>query len=136
VVRSAPLGAASPLAALALAAPVAYAVWRRWPSASRWLGRLPGDLHVRWGQTTLYVPLATMLVVSLALSALIGVASWALAALTRCWRGSAGCRATSWCAATRSLYAPIASMLLLGVLASALLALLRWLLPRRGGRRR
>jgi uncharacterized protein HemY len=34
------------------------------------LGRLPGDLVIRRGQTTLYLPLATSLVLSLVLSLL------------------------------------------------------------------
>lgn len=33
-----------------------------------WLGRLPGDLVFRRGETTIFIPLATSLVVSIVLS--------------------------------------------------------------------
>jgi hypothetical protein len=40
-----------------------------WPWLSRLpLGRLPGDLRLEWGSTTLYLPLATCALVSLLLS--------------------------------------------------------------------
>jgi hypothetical protein len=34
------------------------------------LGRLPGDLIIRRGQTTIYVPITTMVLISLLLSAI------------------------------------------------------------------
>lgn len=37
------------------------------------LGRLPGDLNLRWGETSIYVPIVTCLVVSVVLSLLINL---------------------------------------------------------------
>jgi hypothetical protein len=42
-----------------------------WSGALSWFGRLPGDIRYESGSTRVYVPLASMLVVSLVLS-LIG----------------------------------------------------------------
>jgi hypothetical protein len=42
-----------------------------WP----WLGRLPGDFVIRHGNFAIYAPLATCLVVSVALSLLFWLAS-------------------------------------------------------------
>jgi hypothetical protein len=36
-----------------------------------WIGRLPGDIHLQRGNWTFYFPLATSLVVSVVLSALL-----------------------------------------------------------------
>ncbi len=38
-----------------------------------WLGRLPGDLVVRRGPVTIYVPLLTSLVVSIVLTVLVNL---------------------------------------------------------------
>lgn len=37
------------------------------------LGRLPGDLVWQWGSTTIYVPLGTMIVLSLLLTLVLNV---------------------------------------------------------------
>lgn len=37
-----------------------------------WLGRLPGDIMIRRGPVTVYVPLVTCLAVSIILSILLG----------------------------------------------------------------
>jgi hypothetical protein len=37
------------------------------------LGRLPGDLRFSWGRTRVFVPIATMLLLSLALTVLANV---------------------------------------------------------------
>jgi hypothetical protein len=43
-----------------------------WPWLARiGLGRLPGDISFRWGNSTFHLPIATTVVLSLALSALI-----------------------------------------------------------------
>ena len=57
------------LVALGLAIAAAGAVI--WSGVGRsWIGRLPGDIHFRRGSTEIYFPLATCVVVSLALSLL------------------------------------------------------------------
>lgn len=38
-----------------------------------WLGRLPGDVVWPWGETTIYVPLGTMVVLSLVLTLLVNL---------------------------------------------------------------
>ena len=43
-----------------------------WTGIGRsWIGRLPGDVHFRRGNTEVYFPLATCVLVSLALSLLL-----------------------------------------------------------------
>jgi hypothetical protein len=43
-----------------------------WSGALGWLGRLPGDLHIERDHFRIHVPIASMLLVSLALS----LAAW------------------------------------------------------------
>jgi hypothetical protein len=38
-----------------------------------WLGRLPGDVVWQWGNTTVYVPLGTMVVLSLVLTIVVNL---------------------------------------------------------------
>ncbi len=38
-----------------------------------WLGRLPGDVVWQWGNTTVYVPLGTMIVLSLVLTIVVNL---------------------------------------------------------------
>jgi hypothetical protein len=46
-----------------------------WSGLGRsWLGRLPGDIHARWGNTSVYLPLGTCLL----LSAVLTLLSWLL----------------------------------------------------------
>ncbi|HMD61339.1 MAG TPA: DUF2905 domain-containing protein [Opitutaceae bacterium] len=43
-----------------------------WSGIGRsWLGRLPGDIHIRRGSTEIHFPVATCVLVSLALSLLL-----------------------------------------------------------------
>lgn len=44
-----------------------------------WLGRLPGDVVWQWGDATIYLPLGTMVVLSL-------VATLVVNLVTRLWR--------------------------------------------------
>ncbi len=41
-----------------------------WTGALNWFGRLPGDIRYESGSTRIYVPLASMLVISVTLSLL------------------------------------------------------------------
>jgi hypothetical protein len=38
------------------------------------LGRLPGDLHLRWGETFVFLPIATSLLVSVVLTLALNLA--------------------------------------------------------------
>ena len=44
--------------------------------ALSWFGRLPGDLHWESGNTRVYVPITTMLIVSVAVSVALYVVRW------------------------------------------------------------
>ena len=45
-----------------------------WSGALAWFGRLPGDIRIERDTVRVYVPLASMLLVSIALSVLLHVA--------------------------------------------------------------
>ena len=72
------LGRLMIVAGLLLAALGAVLVLGRWLP---WLGRLPGDIRIERPGFTLYVPLASCLLVSVALSALL----WLLGRIFRGW---------------------------------------------------
>jgi len=44
------------------------AVWLLAPGWFGWMGKLPGDLRIQRGNSTIFIPLGTMLVISLALN--------------------------------------------------------------------
>ena len=44
------------------------AVWHLAPGLFSWIGKLPGDLRIQRGNGTIFIPLGTMLVISLALN--------------------------------------------------------------------
>jgi hypothetical protein len=44
-----------------------------WTGALNWFGRLPGDIRHETGSTRIYVPLASMLLISVALSLVAAV---------------------------------------------------------------
>lgn len=51
----------------------------RWPAAGAafgWIGRLPGDLSITRERFSLYVPIATSLVLSILLSVVFYILSW------------------------------------------------------------
>jgi hypothetical protein len=51
----------------------------RWPGISSglsWIGKLPGDLSIRRDNFSLYIPLATSLVLSILLSLIFYLLSW------------------------------------------------------------
>jgi hypothetical protein len=59
-----------PLVAIGLAVAAVGAII--WSGLGRsWFGRLPGDIHVRRGNTEIYFPIVTCLLLSLVLSLLL-----------------------------------------------------------------
>lgn len=44
------------------------AAWHLAPGLFSWVGKLPGDLRIQRGNGTIFIPLGTMLVISLALN--------------------------------------------------------------------
>lgn len=48
-------------------------IWTLFPSALSWFGKLPGDIRYESGNTRVYFPIVTMIVVSLVLSILLNL---------------------------------------------------------------
>ncbi|HKI57637.1 MAG TPA: DUF2905 domain-containing protein [Trueperaceae bacterium] len=65
------------LALVALGLVLAFA-----PRALAWFGHLPGDLRIETKTGTLFVPLASMLVVSVVGSALLSLVAWVVRKLS------------------------------------------------------
>lgn len=132
--QTATIDVARPLLALAIVVVVVLAIWRLAPGRLSWLGRLPGDLHLKHNGFTLYLPLASALLISLLLSLLIGTSGWLLGLVATLvgWLGNlpGDIRIER---GNFTLFLPITSMLLLSLLLSALLSAVAWLL-RRGKR--
>ena len=49
---------------------LAGAVWRYAPWAIAWFGRLPGDLRFESDRTVVFIPITSMLIISVALTVL------------------------------------------------------------------
>jgi hypothetical protein len=49
-----------------------------WSGALSWLGRLPGDLRLGSQNVRVYIPITSMLLISLTLSAVISLLLWLL----------------------------------------------------------
>jgi hypothetical protein len=47
-----------------------------WSGLLSWLGHLPGDIRISGGNTRIYIPITSMLLVSLALNALLWLFVW------------------------------------------------------------
>ncbi len=43
------------------------------PGLLNWFGRLPGDIQIERGQTRIFIPITSMIIVSLALSLLVNL---------------------------------------------------------------
>ncbi|HEX7002608.1 MAG TPA: DUF2905 domain-containing protein [Trueperaceae bacterium] len=48
------------------------------PRALSWFGSLPGDIDIRRGNTRVFIPLGSMLVVSVGLTILLNLIAWLL----------------------------------------------------------
>ncbi len=48
-------------------------IWTVFPSAFSWFGKLPGDIRYESGNTRVYFPIVTMIVVSVVLSILLNL---------------------------------------------------------------
>ena len=44
-----------------------------WPGAFGWFGKLPGDLRIEKGKGVIFIPLTSMILVSVALSVLVNL---------------------------------------------------------------
>lgn len=44
-----------------------------WPGALGWFGKLPGDLRIERGKGVVFIPLTSMILVSLALTVLVNL---------------------------------------------------------------
>lgn len=43
------------------------------PGLLSWFGRLPGDIHIERGQTRVFIPITSMILVSLALTLIVNL---------------------------------------------------------------
>lgn len=66
------------LIALGIVLVVAGVLWAWWPRALGWFGHLPGDLRIETKHGVVYVPLASMLVVSVLGSVVFNLLAWLL----------------------------------------------------------
>lgn len=48
-------------------------IWSVFPGAFSWFGKLPGDIRYQSGNTRVYFPIVTMIVVSVVLSILLNL---------------------------------------------------------------
>lgn len=48
-------------------------VWMLFPNAFSWLGRLPGDIRYESGNTRIYFPIVTMIIISVVGSLLLNL---------------------------------------------------------------
>lgn len=56
------------LVAIGIAIALVGAILWLFPRAFAWFGNLPGDLRIEWGRTEIFVPLTSMIVVSVVLT--------------------------------------------------------------------
>ena len=47
-----------------------------WSGALSWFGRLPGDIRIEGARTRVFIPITSMVLVSLVLSAVFSLVSW------------------------------------------------------------
>jgi hypothetical protein len=57
-------------------------LWMIFPKALSWFGRLPGDINIQNGNTRVFIPIISTLLVSVALTMIINLVAW----LTRVFR--------------------------------------------------
>jgi len=53
------------------------------PGLFSWFGKLPGDIRIASGNTFVFIPLTSMVVLSLALTVLVNLFGWLLALVGR-----------------------------------------------------
>lgn len=53
-------------------------LWAAFPRALSWFGHLPGDIRIEGAHGSVFIPLASMLVVSVAGSLVLNAAAWIL----------------------------------------------------------
>jgi hypothetical protein len=51
-------------------------LWAAFPRAVEWFGNLPGDIDVRRGNSRIFIPLGSMLLVSVVLTLLVNLLAW------------------------------------------------------------
>lgn len=48
-------------------------VWQFAPGLLSWFGRLPGDIRITRGESRVYIPITSMLIVSIILSVIVNI---------------------------------------------------------------
>ena len=51
-------------------------LWLVFPKALSWFGRLPGDITIQNGNTRVFIPLVSMLLVSMGLTVIVNLVAW------------------------------------------------------------
>jgi hypothetical protein len=51
-------------------------LWLIFPKALSWFGRLPGDITIQNGNTRVFIPLVSMLLVSVGLTVIVNLVAW------------------------------------------------------------
>ena len=59
---------------LVIAGIIAYAV----PQAYKWIGKLPGDIRIEGENSKIYIPIVSMIILSIILTILVNFAGWIL----------------------------------------------------------
>ncbi len=59
---------------LVIAGIIAYVV----PQAYKWIGMLPGDIRIEGKNSKIYIPIVSMIILSIVLTILINLAGWIL----------------------------------------------------------
>ena len=59
---------------LVIAGIIAYAI----PQAYKWIGKLPGDIRIEGENSKIYIPIVSMIILSIVLTILINLAGWIL----------------------------------------------------------
>jgi hypothetical protein len=51
-------------------------LWLVFPRVLSWFGKLPGDINIQNGNTRVFIPIVSMLLVSVALTAIVNLVAW------------------------------------------------------------
>lgn len=43
------------------------------PGAFKWFGRLPGDIHIKLGNGSVFIPITTMIIISILLTIILNI---------------------------------------------------------------
>lgn len=53
-------------------------LWLAFPRALSWFGKLPGDITIQSGNTRVFIPIVSMLLLSAAFTLVVNIVAWLL----------------------------------------------------------